>query len=176
MATHKLGEDGLQNSTAARKAAFLDAMADCGNISEACRRAIIDRKTHYNWLASDEDYRQRFADAKREARENLYKEARRRALKGVKEPIYQNGVLVGFRRRYSDGLLKFLLQGDHPKKFGDRKEVKHVGTVTHDHRITIYIPDNQRQRIDVDRSAGNGKPRIDPPPGGTAGAIHGEPG
>lgn len=42
---------------------FLDHYRRMRNIGRACEAAIIGRQTHYNWLASDPDYAQRFKEA-----------------------------------------------------------------------------------------------------------------
>jgi hypothetical protein len=56
------------------------------------------------------------------AADKLESEARRRAIEGVEEPVYQGGQLVGTRMVYSDSLLALLLKGRRKKVFAERVE------------------------------------------------------
>lgn len=53
----------------------------------------------------------------------LEDEARRRAVDGVDEPVFQGGELVGHVRRYSDRLLEFLLRGRRPTVYREGASV-----------------------------------------------------
>jgi hypothetical protein len=109
-----------------RKEAFLAALAKTGNVTVAARMAKIDRGTHYDWLKEDPEYKAASEDAIEQAADVLEEEAVRRAVKGVKRPVYQGGELVGYVQEYSDTLLIFLLKGNKPAKFRERYE--HSGT------------------------------------------------
>ena len=120
------------------KALFLKCLAACGNITQAARDADIDRGTHYDWLREDPAYKGDVCDAMERAADALVEEARRRAVEGVDEPIYQAGERMvdkdgnpAVLKRYSDGLLTFLLRGDRPEKYRD-KNVNVTGRVTLD--------------------------------------------
>ena len=107
----------------AKKDALLAALAKTGNISGACRATKTPRNTHYNWLEEDEGYAVASARAIREAGEALEAEAWRRAVRGVKKPVYQQGDLVGHIQQYSDVLLIFLMKGAMPEKYRERSDV-----------------------------------------------------
>mgnify|MGYP001579724170 CR=1 FL=1 len=98
----------------AKKTAFLEAYALRGTITGAAREAGIDRVTHLNWLRDDQEYVERFADAEYRAADLVEEVIRRRALVGVKEPIYYNGGQVGEIVRYSDTLAMFLMKKLRP--------------------------------------------------------------
>lgn len=70
--------------------AFLAAYRVTGVISEAARRAEINRASHYDWL-EDPAYAAEFADAHEEACDYLESEARRRAVEGWEEPVIYKG-------------------------------------------------------------------------------------
>lgn len=106
-----------------KKTAFLDAYRDCGNISAAARLADVPREDHYYWLKTDPQYAQDFAAAEEVAIDALETEARRRAIEGVAEPVYWDGMQVGTKQRYSDTLLIFLLKGARPHKYRERVDV-----------------------------------------------------
>jgi hypothetical protein len=65
-----------------KKRAMLAALARTGNISAAARAADICRRTHYDWLGSDPDYRPSVEQAMEEAADVLEAVARQRALVG----------------------------------------------------------------------------------------------
>ena len=100
-----------------RRMDFLTAYAECGNVSEACRRSRTSRSTHYLRLQRDEAYRLAFFSAHEEAEDRLLEEARRRAM-GWQEPVIIDGKHVGYVSKHSDRLLMLLLQYYMPEKFG----------------------------------------------------------
>lgn len=69
------------DKTEERKRMFLEAfIKNCGNITEACKKANICRATFYLWLAKDPIFEQKFEDAKESlidwAESQLYKAIR----------------------------------------------------------------------------------------------------
>lgn len=143
-------------ATATAKDLFIDAYRQTGNVTAACEHVAnttattVGRRTHYDWLTSDADYVERFADAKAEAADRLVGEARRRATRGVEEPVYYQGAEVGHIRRYSDTLLIFLIKGALPETYRERHQVTHDGAVDNVH---VYIPDHGRNSdSDSDRT------------------------
>jgi hypothetical protein len=123
-------------ATAARKASFLEQFKAAGTISAACRAAGIDRGTHYHWLKGDPQYARDFEEAGHVRVELLETEARRRALTGWEEPVYQRGKLVGHIRKFSDTLLIFLLKAERPEKYRERYEARIKGA---DRPITFTL-------------------------------------
>jgi hypothetical protein len=95
------------SATTEAQTRFLDAFSELGTVKEAARAAGIGRRTHYFWLETDPDYRQRFKDAEQEAADTLLAEARRRALDR------------------SDKLLLEMLRAHMPETFARRLE--HTG-------------------------------------------------
>jgi hypothetical protein len=100
-----------------KKAAFLAAFALTGNVTDACKLSEVPRRTHYDWLTADGGYVEAFAEAKKEAIDHLEREAVRRAVEGVEEPVFYQGMVCGAIRKYSDTLLIFLLKGANPQKY-----------------------------------------------------------
>lgn len=146
-----------------QKRAFLAAFAECGRVKQAAQAANISREAHYDWKAQDPDYAAAFSAAQKLAGDALEDEAMRRAKLGVLEPVYQGGVRVGFKRKYSDGLLKMLLQGAKPEKY-NTKTVEHKGEVKHQHTVDWEAFSDEDLKIleqlaDKSRSL---RPRSDP--------------
>lgn len=106
---------------------FLDALARTGTVVEACHAAGIGRSTAYDWRAADDV----FAEAWREIDEawidRAERELYRRAVEGVEETVYAQGVKVGTIRRYSDGLLALYLKSKRRTVYADRVEAPQVG-------------------------------------------------
>lgn len=96
---------------------FLKAMSLTGNVSVACKKAKINRSTVYRHGDSDPVFKALWDEARAEAADWLEAEAYRRAVKGVKRPVYQQKELVGYVTEYSDSLLIRLLEANNPQKF-----------------------------------------------------------
>lgn len=111
------------HSTTKKKKDFLAKYAKLGNITYAAKEAGIDRTTHFKWIAKDEAYAAKFASAREEAADLLEAEVLRRGVQGVDEPVFYQGEVCGYIRKYSDVLLIFLLKGTRPEKFRDRMEI-----------------------------------------------------
>lgn len=117
---------------------FLDAFAECGSVTSAAKKASAGsdrtpealRVAHYRrWLRESEEYAKEFASRKPEACGTLEDAAWDRAVNGWEDPVYQGGVEVGKVWRYDSGLLKFLLRGNMPDKYGDKVVQQHEGGV-----------------------------------------------
>lgn len=115
--------DSLHNPTPKKRRrrpwerAFLVSLALTGNVTEAAKSAHIDRTVVYDLRAAHEDFAQAWDAALEQAADVLETEARRRAVDGVTETVYQGGKAVGTVQRYSDTLLIFLLNGMRPEKY-----------------------------------------------------------
>lgn len=103
-----------------KKRAFIAAYAECGTVTRAAEIAGIDRTMHYDYLKSDPDYAKACEAAYEQAGERLEQEARRRAVEGVKKPVFYQGKECGVVNEYSDTLLIFLLKGAKPEKYKER--------------------------------------------------------
>lgn len=111
--------------TRKRQEKFLTHLALSGNISEAGRVAEVQRGTLYKWKDTDPEFCGRWEDALEEAADCLEAEARRRAVDGYDEPITYGGKVVCnpetghplIRKKYSDGLMAFLLKAHRPARF-----------------------------------------------------------
>lgn len=103
----------------AKKQSFLAALALCGNMSEAARISKIPREYIYKVLGKDMEFKQQVDDAMEQSFDLMEKEARRRAVEGYEEAVYQGGQQVGSLRRFSDTLLIFLMKGARPRKYRD---------------------------------------------------------
>jgi hypothetical protein len=126
-----------QNRTL-KRGSFLAAFASVGNISDAAKIAGVGRRTHYEWM-EDPEYRLAFREACAQAADGLEREARRRAMVGVDEPVFYKGAICGYVRKYSDGLLQVLLRAYRPRRFRENLKIEQSGRlkVENEHRIDM---------------------------------------
>jgi hypothetical protein len=141
--------DTPQVRTLKAQTRFLRDFAMAGVILRSARAAAIGRRTVYDWLRGDEAFKALYVEAEADAKDALLEEARRRAVDGWLEPVYQGGDEVGRVRKYSDALLTTLLKGKLPETFRERFE--HTGAgggpiVSNVNLYTLAIPDNGRAR------------------------------
>ena len=130
-----------RKATAKRQARFLKAYVRTGTILHAALAAKVDRQTHYKWMDNPR-YAQAFAEAEELAIQELEREARRRALEGVREPVgFWKGKASEYVKRYSDTLLIFLLKGHRPDKYRERQEIEHKGHIASKVTIQTVDPD-----------------------------------
>lgn len=139
----KGGPIGTPADTKATQLNFLEHYAKLGTVLRAAEATNIARQTHYDWMNSgDEDYQAAFELAEEMATDLLEDEARRRAVEGVEEPVgWYKGEAGGYVTKYSDGLLKFLLEGRRSKVFKQRHELTGAGggpiTITAIKRVVV---------------------------------------
>jgi hypothetical protein len=106
--------------TGARKQLYLKALAKHGCILDACRVTGISSSTVYNHQASDPDFERHCRLALDMASTPIELTAYERAVVGQEEPVIRGGKVVGTRIKRSDYMLRVLLQGTDPKKYGPR--------------------------------------------------------
>jgi hypothetical protein len=99
------------------KERFLELYATCGNVQATCRILGMVPRTLYHWRKNDKKFAEDFTIAEYVSAFALEDEAWRRGHDGWDEPVYQQGMKVGVVRRFSDGLLKQLLQAKMPDKY-----------------------------------------------------------
>lgn len=104
-------------------APFLAAVASGSTLSEAAHAAGVKPGTIYRLRKVDADFQAALADAEEESVDILEREARRRAVDGVSEPVFHQGEICGYKQVYSDSLLTTLLKGRRKDVFADRKEI-----------------------------------------------------
>jgi len=97
--------------TAQNRQKFLDALAECANVTKAAETANIARNPLYNdGISALED------------------EVMRRARDGVLEPVYQQGREVGAIRKYGGTLAMFLLNGRRPERYRNNLGISGPGS------------------------------------------------
>lgn len=105
--------------TEARKAEYLKVLAKTGCILDACSKTGVSARTVYRHQESDPRFHDHCRLALRMSATPLELTAWSRAVDGV-EQEFACGGQIHVRRRYDAGLLRLLLQGSNPKKYGPR--------------------------------------------------------
>jgi hypothetical protein len=90
---------------------LLAKLADGYSVTAACKAEGIGRRTYYDWIEADPDFKAQAEEAVDAGTDVLEDAARKRAT------AYKNP---------SDTLLIFLLKGRRPEKFKDRVEQRHT--------------------------------------------------
>jgi hypothetical protein len=95
--------------TESRTRIFLRALSETGCVRDACTRARISNQSAYRMRRRDEKFARAWARALDRALPTLEQAAWERAVEGWDEVVWKDGVEVSRKRRFSDGLLRFLL-------------------------------------------------------------------
>ncbi|MFC3051636.1 helix-turn-helix domain-containing protein [Kordiimonas pumila] len=110
----------------AAEAAFLDALAAGNTVQQAAKIAGVGRRTVYNWRRTNPAFADKWyaLDPKYRPPNDLEAEAVRRAVHGVRKPVYRGGEIVGHTTDYSDSMLMFLLKAHFPEKYDSKQTGK----------------------------------------------------
>jgi hypothetical protein len=123
------------------RAQFLEELARRGIVSDACKAAGVARRTAYEWRAADTVFAAAWDEALDQAVDTMEREAHRRAVEGVEEPVIgrverdRDGILTDedgnplYIRKYSDSLLTTMLKANRPEKYRERTDVHHSGAI-----------------------------------------------
>ena len=102
---------------------YLDAIPKVYTASAAAKLAGVTLQYVHQWRNLDPEFREREEQARDQLADTLESEAVRRAVKGIRKPVYQAGILAGYETVYSDALLALLLKAAKPDKYRERSEV-----------------------------------------------------
>lgn len=104
--------------TPAKQRKFFKALKKCGCIKDASRAAGISKTTVDRWRGKDETFEGKVQAALAIASDELDMIAWLRATRGCEEKIYRDGKLVSVKVKPSDSILRLLMQGANPEKYG----------------------------------------------------------
>lgn len=119
--------------TEARKSEFLKVLVKTGCIQDACRKTGISPRTVYRHQESSAQFFDNCVLALRMSGTPIELTAWARAVDGVEQEYVVAGE-VRVRRRYDAGLLRLLLQGSNPKKYGPRPGFKRKRLLRHERK------------------------------------------
>lgn len=124
---------------------FLTTLAQGKSISAAAAASGYKTRSLQKRRLTDLEFAQDWAEAYEAGTHAYEDEMRRRAIDGVKKPVYYQGVVVGEVTECSDILLQFALRARAPEKY--RENVNVSGEVNHHHNHEFLLRDaNDRAR------------------------------
>jgi hypothetical protein len=107
---------------------YLRVLEKTGNFALACEITGIRRTVINDEIRNNREFAFDIEQAKAVSVERMEGEAYRRAVIGVQEPIFWQGMLVDRVTKYSDSLLSKLLEA-HDPKYQKKYRVTNVGNV-----------------------------------------------
>lgn len=113
--------DGFDNE---RKLLFLTALRRGASVLDACALVGISNRTAYNHRDRDPGFAEAWRLACGACRLPLELVAYKRAVEGVEEQVHRHGKPSHVRMHYSDSLLRMLLAGEQPGKYGRRAALR----------------------------------------------------
>ena len=137
MNTGKPTRKGQPNKTTPnRKARFLEAYADCGNVRAAAAKVPMDHKLHYRALKSDPEYRAAFEALGDQVGQELEDLAVDRVRNGFKRQLFhkgkpmktKDGHLV-YETEYDTQLHITMLKRFRPKLYREHVVQEHTGSI-----------------------------------------------
>jgi hypothetical protein len=136
---------------------FLAALAKSPNVTGACRKAGIGRRTAYDRRGSDAEFAAAWDDAIEQSTDDLVGEMYRRAKEGVEKPVYFQGAPCGTVREYSDAMAIFLTKCHRREVYGDRTSEAALRALIQKvvDALLPHIPPDKHEAIlkDLDRMA-----------------------
>mgnify|MGYP001799933608 CR=1 FL=1 len=147
----------LDGWTPERQRDFIEALADTGSVTSACKTVAMSTHGVYQLRrsAGAEEFRAAWQRAVDLGVDRLEDVAMERALYGVKEPYYIQGKEVAERVRYNDRLLMFLLRNRAPDRFGEgrgagaAKGVGAIGEMEKKRRKIEWRAEGEAERANV---------------------------
>lgn len=119
------------DAVAHRKKVFLEQLSLNGGNALRAARAVgyADTRALLYMRKKDPEFDRAWDDAIQASNDVLEACAIERATIGTEETIFYQGMPVGSKRNYSDGLLTTMLKARKPKEYSDKKEV--TGVINH---------------------------------------------
>ncbi|TMJ17414.1 MAG: hypothetical protein E6G92_13920 [Alphaproteobacteria bacterium] len=112
---HRQRHDGF---TPKKQRRFFKALGRTGCLSDAARKAGISRNTVRRHRIKWPDFEAKVQAALAMAATELETIAWKRAVEGVPEVVIRDGKVAWIKIKPSDAILRLLLQGANPKKYG----------------------------------------------------------
>jgi hypothetical protein len=89
---------------------FLEMLEQTASVRDACRAVSLSKTSAYRLYEQDAGFAAAWDRALAAIRPSLEETAYQRAVIGWEEPVFHAGQIVGVRRRFSDGLLRLLIE------------------------------------------------------------------
>ena len=97
---------------------FFKTLAKTGCVADACRVAGVTGTTVTRWRKKEPGFEAELRRCRKVAAGEIERLAWDRAVNGTEEKVIRDGKVVQIRIKPSDSILRLLLQGSNPKKYG----------------------------------------------------------
>ena len=104
--------------TPERQRKFFKTLAKTGCVADACRVARISSTTVSRWRKKEPWFAAELRRCRKVAAGEIERLAWDRAVNGTEEKVVRDGKVVQIKIKPSDSILRLLLQGSNPKKYG----------------------------------------------------------
>lgn len=129
---------------------FLTALGEGMTISAAAEQAGFARRADlYEHRDVDEGFAARWDEIVERTTEEMEQEAYRRAVEGwIEREIFDDdGNVIGHVRKFSDGLLMFMLKARRPGVYRENHRVQHVGPDGGPVNVRLDLDKQQRKAL-----------------------------
>ena len=109
------------------KPKFCEILEQRYSVSAACDALGISRSAAYRHRREDTKFAADWDQAWNRIIDKLEQVTLDRAINGWKEEVYQSGELVGYKRRFSNALMIFMLKCNRGEKFKETGEMRLTG-------------------------------------------------
>lgn len=106
---------------------FFRLLAASGSVSYAAKRSGLSRTALYHHKKTNPAFARRWADALELGVARVRDEVFRRAVVGIKKPVFQRGQVVGKVKVYDNRLLWSLLKAHERETYGDKRPQREGG-------------------------------------------------
>ncbi|MCC7304750.1 MAG: helix-turn-helix domain-containing protein [Alphaproteobacteria bacterium] len=131
--------------TPEKRAQFLEELINYPNITAACEKIGVSRRTVYNERNANAGFKKAWEEAMKLGIGALEDEAHRRAFKGVLK-ITKHGTYL----EYSDTLAIFLLKAHDPERYKDRSHSEVEGKGNYTLNVVTGVPAITEQNPEVE--------------------------
>ena len=100
---------------------FFRLFAASGSVAFAADRTGLSRTVLYRRRRNDPAFARRWAEAQELGVAKVRDEVFRRAVVGIKKPVFHGGVRIGKIRNYDNRLLWSLLRSHEPETYGNKR-------------------------------------------------------
>ena len=124
--------------------AFLNAFSVHGEIKKSAEVAKVARQSHYYWMANDDEYRARFKALRYNVCQQIEDALVERLAFGWDEPVFQQGVEVGRKRKFDNSAAIAYLDRHDPDFIKGKKQNVDVTSNGTNPSVSFMMPNNGR--------------------------------
>ena len=130
---------------AAKKKHFLETLLEVGVLTTAAKMIGVNHGTIYVHMEKDPMFKQLVDEVMEQSIDDMEAEAIRRGVRGVKEPVWYQGKIVGYQYRPSDKMLEMVLKAKRPEQYNPRQNI----TLSGDENNPIVISQTKGRLLEM---------------------------